>query len=1147
MLPQLFASAHHHRLASLSGLCIVFVLLSLACGSAKTQEITNKIVEDFSGKAWAPSTYSAAPGKASLVTDRAPGVESGGSMEVKIAFTGEGFEHFTIEPAKPLVIPGDAKKVTLRVKRSDDRLPVRVIFKDGWNRSKEGGKEFTWETKLDKGTDWQTLTFDVPSGWVRPVAISGISTHNFAFKSDKKEAELLLGGIGVETDVSGIDPATGLLRSWTADPSPTDPDNALKEAPRTPLVEVKLSTAEQANIFSAREPAVTLQVQNWSPGVLEGKAVFRVTDENGEEVQKWEDVVRVEQPFAKTFPIKAPKYGIYSVTAKITWADQTTTEKALTLAKVPVLPEPTEAQKLASPYGLNYHGGGNRLFEAFKQAGIYWYRDYAFRLEQFQQARGPDRSYKGWPNFPLVLSDYERLGLICVPVLNAVEPPVMVEGKTLRLGPDRQWVLDMAEVLVSFPQLRFWELGNEYDLEHALEERAVNWENYNLYHKKFGELIAILGDGQLIAVEQGRAGIYPVFVEDAVKNGFFDEIHVVNSHHYTGTEPPETNYENYNSGQRLPEGRRPGSFFDSLRMTKRAAQVDGKKREHWLTEFGWDTLAGPVVTPEQQAAYLQRGFLLSFAAGTDKAFWFYNFDQDEAKATRFFDGCGLITHHHEPKLSFAAMAGLSAILPRPIYVGSVNPGSNTAGYVFENDGKLVAGLWTINDEKGPRTTFQAESLVDYLGNPLDGLSANLQMAPVYAIGLKKSDPLFAQTAYDIDSNHMIVVSPSDTAEVNVRVTNNREQKIEGKTVIVPPSGWTSLQENLPYSVAPGEVQDLTLKFSVPADVADGITQAQVEFYESDKLVKSMPLVINIQQPFSLEVSPLEGQPGLTTTEVLIENRSAQIQNGTFSLKLPASWKAEVLEFPIENLTPGERRPQKMELTWSEDWKPGEMAIVAFESSKGVTIQAPIIPNRFPLAAAKSLKIDADLKDWPTGSHLPDWMLGSSRSEAEARIWLALAPEGLYGAVEVKNSLAQVKNPREFWAGDALELFLSTDPNKTKNIREKGDHQFWFVPLFDENRVYVGQWMGNDEIPETKFDIPGIQSAARKTSDGYIMEFLLPAAAFQHFSPKAGQEFGVNVNLSIIGNDSPREVFWPRKKDLSVRTLPLSWGRMTLSK
>ena len=73
----------------------------------------------------------------------------------------------------------------------------------------------------------------------------------------------------------------------------------------------------------------------------------------------------------------------------------------------------------------------------------------------------------------------------------------------------------------------------------------------------------------------------------------------------------------------------------------------------------------------------------------------------------------------------------------------------------------------------------------------------------------------------------------------------------------------------------------------------------------------------------------------------------------------------------------------------------------------------------------------------------------------------------------------------------------------------------------------------------------MKSAARRTADGYVMEFLLPASAFQSYLPHAGGEFGLAASLSVIGNDSAREVFWPRKKDASVRTMPSSWGRMKL--
>ncbi len=46
----------------------------------------------------------------------------------------------------------------------------------------------------------------------------------------------------------------------------------------------------------------------------------------------------------------------------------------------------------------------------------------------------------------------------------------------------------------------------------------------------------------------------------------------------------------------------------------------------------------------------------------------------------------------EPKQALSSMAGLTSILPSPRYVGSLNTGDNTWGYMFENDGKLVASL-----------------------------------------------------------------------------------------------------------------------------------------------------------------------------------------------------------------------------------------------------------------------------------------------------------------------------------------------------------------------------------------------------------------------------------------------------------------------
>ena len=49
-----------------------------------------------------------------------------------------------------------------------------------------------------------------------------------------------------------VDPATGILKTWTPDPKPADPAKALKTAPNTPLLTVGVSTGVESNVFAGR-------------------------------------------------------------------------------------------------------------------------------------------------------------------------------------------------------------------------------------------------------------------------------------------------------------------------------------------------------------------------------------------------------------------------------------------------------------------------------------------------------------------------------------------------------------------------------------------------------------------------------------------------------------------------------------------------------------------------------------------------------------------------------------------------------------------------------------------------------------------------------------------------------------------------------
>jgi hypothetical protein len=173
------------------------------------------------------------------------------------------------------------------------------------------------------------------------------------------------------------------------------------------------------------------------------------------------------------------------------------------------------------------------------------------------------------------------------------------------------------------------------------------------------------------------------------------------------------------------------------------------------------------------------------------------------------------------------------------------------------------------------------------------------------------------------------------------------------------------------------------------------------------------------------------------------------------------------------------------------------------------------------------------------------MLGSTVGQPRAEVHLAWAQEGLYGAVVVRDSKVQVQDPKSFWAGDALELFLDTADNKQPRSAVEGDHQFWLVPLPDANRVYLGQWKMNREIPATRYNIPSIRGAAMRTADGYAMEFLLPAGQIRNYHPQVGHRLGLNLNLTIQSKQLSREAYWPSAKKSGVNAHPERWGTVLL--
>jgi hypothetical protein len=1115
-----------------------------AAGDLDHTPLVSKVAEDFQQAAWAPDQWSNAKGQTSLVSEPAADGQTAASLKLDVAFSGNGFEHFTADPVAPLWIPGDAKSVTLRYKISDGRYALKLDFVDGWGRDQAGGSYLSWDLRPDPSGNWKTATFQVPAAWVRPVRISGITTHNWEARNAKNTVHIQVGQIEVETDIKDVDPKTGVLTSWRSEPKPPNPARALKECPRTPLVSVDMTSGQEGNVFSGSRPQVQIRLRNWKPGRLTGKLACRLCDAAGKGVAQFDRAVSVDSSAGIAAPLATPRFGLYTLSAKLTLSDGTDRAEQMILAYLPAGKDLSEQQKLASPYGLNVHSGAKIALVPFRKAGIVWFREYAFSYDWLLRARGEDGRYAGWPNFPKIVSAYVDVGGKCLPVLQkSMQHPEVVNGKVAgRIGPDRIWTREISNIINAFPQIAYWELNNEYDLpaDNWKVEQQIDWANYRAYHRQFANILYLLGGGELTAVENGRAGIWPERVRRCVQSGDFERIAVVNSHHYCGTDAPETCLGNFNMGS---EGKLPSLLFDDLRAVKRAAQADGKHRQSWLTEFGWDTLAGPAVSPYQQAVFLPRAWMTAMAAGTDKAFWFYNFDAPDPK--QFFDGCGLLTAAGEPKLALCSLAGLTSVLPDPSYVGDLDAGENTCGYVFENQGKLVAALWTIQGDDGPTVRFQADRVQDYLGNKIDGTAVRLTMAPIYAVGLSKSDPLYRQTAYSLETPHLVAAAAGDMVPSPVRIANNRDEWIYCRIRCVLPQGWGDGGE-MALAFAPGESVQAGFSFTVPTNALVGFKDVKFIVSEGDRQIKRIPVKVLVQSPLTVEVGPLEGRPGKTQVTVQVGNRSAKALSGTLRMHLPGSWQALTPEIPIADLQPQEVRPLVCKFQWSADWKPQETAQIELDFGPGKRLTRALIPSQYAIHRARNIKLDGKLDDWPPETQLPAWMLGSTAGESNAAVHLAWAKEGIYGALAVHDSKLQVKDPTSFWAGDALELFLDTADNKQPRRAAAGDHQFWLVPLVDAGRVYLGRWKMKDEIPATRYDIPAVRGVAARTADGYVLEFLLPADQIENYHPEVGGRLGLNLNLTIQGKQSSREAYWPGSKASGATAHPERWGTLLLA-
>ncbi|MBC2600417.1 sugar-binding protein [Puniceicoccus vermicola] len=1113
---------------SSSFLACVFMLGGLATSLAA--QSSSKAITQFSPQDWKTSADNRAPADYNPLEDY--------GMEVEIDYSGKGFEYHRIEAKNPIAIPGKLKSVDVLVNMSNPGAGSKLTLVDAY------GEWHNIDFPKFTSESWETVTIPVPEDIPQPVQLQGFMFHNWGTRMQKTDVRVGLRGLAVETDLSRVNPVTGVYLDWKPDPSGKGSNT---EAPETPLFAANFSSTAPGHFFAGTDAELILNIRNWRPQPAQVKATVTVTDPKGTTIfsETIQQTVDSFEQFKWTPPVE--QYGPHRAEVLIENKGFEPAEAYLIFAEGPKPHDLTDADKMASPYGMNVHGAQGLFITPFRNAGIVWYRDYAFDFQWLKKAKKNNRNFSGWPGYPGIVQIYEDEGAKVLPVLaHSIPKPEIVDGEVEgNIPADREWVAHLAEVFNGFPQYKYWELDNEYALDPEVREAEakLDWAHYESYHEVFGQAVHFLGFGELKAVENGRSGIRPDLVEKAIRNGSFADIDVVNVHHYPGVDAPEINVKNFNTGGL---GRESGLFFDKLHDLVKVADSDGKDREVFITEFGWDTAAGQVVTEEQQAAYAPRAYMMFAAAGIDKSFWFWHFDSPTPM--KFFDACGLMTARREPKPSLCTMAGLTHLLPNLDYVGSFNVGPGTQGYVFREDGEYIAAVWRIaKGEKPIEVDFgSGPQVYDAFANPLDGTKAVLDIAPVYAVGLQPDSNLMRRATYSLESPLFMATVANENSDIIVRIHNTSDRAKKVTLTPVLPDGWTPQQDTFTYNASPGSDGTVTIPFHAAADAKAGIEPLRVDVAENGQALTSLYLRANVLEPYLMTVGGMPNQQGEVEVMANVVNQTNSVKSPTISMALPSGWHAITPNSTIENLQPLEDREVALKFEWKTDTEWDRVPEVTLKD-KDFEITRSIIP---PFMAIHKIEdsgwFHGDSAKWPEANKLSEWIVGSSYGDPLTDIWMGWSERGLWVAVDVEGSKVQVTGPRSFWQADSLELFIDSQNDKSAKTFGPGDHQFWAVAQPDENRVYLGQWKRNDEINEIRYDIPLTESAASVTENGYTMEFVIPWEEIRGFEIQSGAFMGLNFNLNVKGTEGPREVYWPRLKNKKTIGIPASWGTIELA-
>lgn len=267
--------------------------------------------------------------------------------------------------------------------------------------------------------------------------------------------------------------------------------------------------------------------------------------------------------------------------------------------------------------------------------------------------------------------------------------------------------------------INYWEMINEADFIHKRVPSYRSIDYAKLY--KVGYEVVKNTNPKAKVLFSGLADANSLFLDSIIQQGSEDFFDIMNIHHYANKKAEPESFITYYTQLK--------SKFVKLKIDKHV----------WITETGCTT-ANNWATEETQMLRLPRIFLISFALGIDKVFW-YKTRSDELNKDDFHCFFGLWHKDYTPKPAFYAYQTLVKMCPDKSLRPTLMRKSNI--YIskwIRPDGKVVYGLWTSQGNELVYLNVKGRfSCYDINGNEKRIQKQEVEISPsiLYIVGGRK--------------------------------------------------------------------------------------------------------------------------------------------------------------------------------------------------------------------------------------------------------------------------------------------------------------------------------------------------------------------------------------------------------------------------